>query len=310
MATDNRTLLEKADLALADLSGAGVLQPAQADRFFRIAIKSSVILPMVNVTSMNNPQEERPKIRFSGRVLRAGTEAQALSLADRSTPDLSLTQLSVSLFKAETRMSNEVLEDQIERGTFQNTVMEELGKSVGRDVEHVAINGDTASADTLLAVMDGWLKLATSNTVNASSARLNKNVLRDTWATLPEEFADMNHMYWTNRRARIDYRSSLQDRATGLGDITLTTSGKTVFEDMTVMAVPEFPNDLTPGPNDHTNVLMSDPQNLLVGFLRKVRVETDKDVSAGQIIIVATLRFDVTFMEETAVVKATAVKGQ
>ena len=43
---DNRTVLEKADLALADLTaGGGLLQPAQAQKFIRILIDESVILP-------------------------------------------------------------------------------------------------------------------------------------------------------------------------------------------------------------------------------------------------------------------------
>ena len=36
---DNRTILEKADLALSDLTiGGGLLQPAQAQKFMRILI--------------------------------------------------------------------------------------------------------------------------------------------------------------------------------------------------------------------------------------------------------------------------------
>jgi len=36
---ENRTILEKADLALADLTaGGGLLQPAQAQKFIRILI--------------------------------------------------------------------------------------------------------------------------------------------------------------------------------------------------------------------------------------------------------------------------------
>ncbi len=310
MATDNRTLIEKADLALGDLVGAGGLPAEVADRFFRVAIKGRVLLGQIQVTTMTNATKELPKLRFAGRVLQPGGPSQALTLAQRSKPDLSLTTLTVKLFKAEVRFPNEVVEDQIERGQFKATVTDELGKAVGRDVEFVAINGDTASADLLLAQMDGWLKLATSNIVNASSSRLNKNILRDTLAALPDEFSELNLRLWTNRRARIDYRSSLQDRATALGDLMLTQSDKTVFEDIPVVRVPEFPNTLAPGPNDHTNVLMSDPENLIIGFLRKVKMDTDKDVSAGEVIIVATLRMDVAFMEETAVVKATEVKGQ
>lgn len=306
--TENRTLLEKADLALADLASGGLLVDEQLDQFFRIAIKRQVILREANITTMRNPTAQRPKIRFGSTILRPGVEATSLAVAQRSKPDLSVVTLDAKLFKAEVRLSNEIVEDQVERGNFQGTVMELMAEAVGRDVEDVAINGDTASATPLLAVLDGWLKQATSNVVVGGTVNLDKDILRDMSKTLPDEFADQNLRYWTNRQARIDYRDSLADRATALGDAMLTTQDRTIFMDMPVIGVPLFPNNLGGGSNE-TNVLLSDPENLLVGFHREVRIETDKDVSAGVIIIVASLRFDVKFMEETAAVKATQILG-
>lgn len=50
--TDNRTILAKADLALADLiADGGYLQPAQAAKFMRILIKQSKLLGMTSVVS-------------------------------------------------------------------------------------------------------------------------------------------------------------------------------------------------------------------------------------------------------------------
>jgi hypothetical protein len=43
------------------------------------------------------------------------------------------------------------------------------------------------------------------------------------------------------------------------------------------------------------------------GIWRKILLETDKDISAGVLIIVATLRFDVRYQVEDAVVKVTEV---
>ena len=55
-------------------------------------------------------------------------------------------------------------------------------------------------------------------------------------------------------------------------------------------------------------MLLTDPKNINVGIWRQVRLETDKDISEGVVKIVATLRFDFKYVEETAVVKATHVK--
>src|SRR5512142_496532 len=113
---DNRTVLEKADLALADLtSGGGLLQPAQAQKFIRILIDESVILKQGTVVPMKSPKQLIEKVRFGGRILRAG---------DRAKPDLSQVELDAQLFKAEVRLNNEVLEDSIERGQLRQTIMQ------------------------------------------------------------------------------------------------------------------------------------------------------------------------------------------
>ena len=306
----NRTLLAKADLALSDLlTDGGALQPAQAVRFLRVAIKEQALLPIASVPTMKAFKQQIDKIRFAGRVLRAGESAKALSEADRSKPDLSKVELDAQLFKAEVRLDNEVLEDSIERNQFGNTVMQELGKAVGRDMEEVVINGDTASADPFLAKLDGILKAATSNVVDASSAKLNKTLLKRAVKAMPDEFLkDRRQMrFITSNDAEADYADSLADRATNLGDAQIQQQAQVGYRGIPVVPVPLYPEDLGGG-SDSTNVIFTDPKNITVGVWRKITMETDKDISAGEMIIVATLRFDVKYAVEDAVVKVINVK--
>src|SRR3990167_8895970 len=122
MTTPNRTLLQKADMDLDQITDdGGLLAPQQADAFIQLAIKQSVLLKDVAVTPMKGPVEERDKMRFSGRVLKPGAEAVALPVAERSRPALSRVTLTAQLFRTEVRYSDEVVEDQIERGTFKDT---------------------------------------------------------------------------------------------------------------------------------------------------------------------------------------------
>jgi hypothetical protein len=303
---DNRTLLRKAELELSDLAAGGILQPEQADKFIRLAIKDPVMLKLVNVTPMNAFQEERDKLRFANRVLKPGSESTPLPSSEWAKPALGMVTLNAQLFKAETRLSDEVLEDQIERGAFKETLISQLSRAIGRDIEYVAIQGDTASADALLAKLDGILKQITSNVVNAAGAKLSKTILRDMLRTMPDEFGtDPDLRYFTNRQAKIDYRDSLGDRATPLGDLMIQTQQKTVYSDYEVIGVPEFPVD---GSN-YTQSVLSNPENIYVGILRKVRLKVDEDISAGVVIIVATVRWDVKIAEETAAVKAINVLG-
>ncbi|MEK7382440.1 MAG: phage major capsid protein, partial [Elusimicrobiota bacterium] len=84
----NRTILEKADLALADLTaGGGILKPAQAQKFMRLLIKDSVLLKMATVVPMASPKQQISKIKFGSRILRPGQEATALAAGDRAKPD-------------------------------------------------------------------------------------------------------------------------------------------------------------------------------------------------------------------------------
>ena len=148
---DNRTILEKADLALADLTaGGGILKPAQAQKFMRLLIKQSVLMQQATVVPMASPKQQISKIKFGSRILRPGQEATALPPAQRAAPDLSQVELDAKLFKAEVRLSDEVLEDSIERGELRQIrremqiELQNLQREVG--ITFVLVTHDQASA--------------------------------------------------------------------------------------------------------------------------------------------------------------------
>ncbi|MCA9528500.1 MAG: phage major capsid protein [Myxococcales bacterium] len=308
--TDNRTILQKADLALADLTaGGGILKPAQAQKFMRLLIKDSPLMRLATVVPMQSPKQQLSKIKFGSRVLRPGAEATALPLADRARPDLSQVELDAKLFKAEVRLSDEVLEDSIERGELRQTIMEMMAEAISRDMEEVLINGDTLSADPFLAVMDGALKQATSNVVDAGGAAISKNLLRDILKTIPSEhLRDKKAMrFMTSVDADLDYRNTLAERATAVGDRLLEGDTPVLYSGVPLQPIPLFPENLGAG-SDQTVILLCNPKNIHVGIWRNIRVESARDISEGTLKIVATLRFDVKFAEEPGVAKAINVQ--
>ncbi len=308
--TDNRTILQKADLALADLTaGGGILKPAQAQKFMRLLIKDSPLMRLATVVPMQSPKQQLSKIKFGSRVLRPGAEATALPLADRARPDLSQVELDAKLFKAEVRLSDEVLEDSIERGELRQTIMEMMAEAISRDMEEVLINGDTLSADPFLAVMDGALKQATSNVVDAGGAAISKDLLRDMLKTIPSEhLRDKKAMrFMTSVDADLDYRNTLAERATAVGDRLLEGDTPVLYSGVPLQPIPLFPENLGAG-SDQTVILLCNPKNIHVGIWRNIRVESARDISEGTLKIVATLRFDVKFAEEPGVAKAINVQ--
>lgn len=304
--TDNRTLLEKADLALADLTaGGGILQPAQAQKFMRIMIKASRLVGMTTVVPLSSPKQAVPKIRLSQRILHAGFEARALPAADRAKPEFSKMEFDAQLFKGEVRLDNEVLEDNIERGDLKNTIMQLIAQRCAADVEEITIQGDINSTDPYLARLDGVLKQATSHVVDVDGESVSKVTFRDMLRAMPQEYTrdKRNLKFLTSTNSEINYRDYLADRATVIGDKFLEQDTSVTWMGIPIEDIPMMPENLGAGLNTSA-ILFTDPKNINIGIWRQIRIETDKDVSAGVLLIVVSTRFDVKFLEETAVVKA------
>jgi hypothetical protein len=183
--------------------------------------------------------------------------------------------------------------------------METLSEAVGRDAEKVLIQGETSSADPLLAQLDGILKKATSNTGDGASGRVDADLLDSMLRQLPKEFiGETDQMqYMTSVNAQLDYNKYLAARGTQLGDTTLENGGVPKYHKIPVEDYTLWPETLFTGANE-TNVLLAHPKNIDYGIWKQVRLDTGKDVSAGVLIIVVETWFDVIYVEETAVVRA------
>ena len=306
---DNRTILAKADLALSDLTTeGGVLQPAQAKKFIRILIKESVLLKLATVVPMRAPKQLMERIGFGGRILRAGSESTPLTADQRVRPRTGRAELDAQLFKAEVRLNNEVLEDSIERGALRQTIMQMMGEQISTDMDEIVVRGDRASADETLSQIDGVLKQATSHVVDGGGNPTERRIFRDMMKSLPSPYLRRRKQmrFLTSVNSEIDYRDTLGDRPTPGGDKHIEEDLPVKYSGVPVLDVPNFPEDLGATGNT-TNILLTDPKNIHIGVWRKIRIETDKDISAGELIIVATLRFDVKYAIEDAVVKAVNV---
>lgn len=306
--TDNRTLLEKADLALSDLLSGGELVAAQAKKFVRLLINESVILGIASVRPMKSKKQKIEKIRFGSRILRAGSSKVPLPVGDRSAPTTSEVELDAKLFKAEVHLDNEVLEDNIEQGSLRQTVMELMGEAISRDMDEVIVQGDTGSADPFLAQFNGMLAGATTNVVAGGSLSLASAQLKGAIKAMPQEFIRNKKKlrFLTSVDAETDFRDTLAARATVAGDRFLLEDVPVMYSGIPISDVPMFPENLGGGSNE-TNVILTDPKNLAVGVWRRITFETDKDISSGILKIVASLRFDFKYVHEPAATKISAI---
>lgn len=313
MSASNQSLIHKADLVVADMvSGGGYLVPEQANKFFEILIKESRLLQTITTKQMSGDRYEEDKAAFLGQVLVPASEGEVVSEEDRSKPDLGKMTLQTKEYIAEVHLTYNDLEDNIEGAALENKIRQLLGKAISRDLEDLVISGDTALANTskrnrLLRQMDGILKQATTHVVAAGGVRFGKTTLEQMYRSIPAEFYQPEMSVITSKNAAFDYASTVANRQTALGDQTLTQRMKVAdFMGHPVIPIPLFPENLGGG-TDQTNALLLNLKNIHLGIQRQIRIETDKDIRARKLIVVATLRCDMKYMHEPAVVKATGI---
>lgn len=306
---DNMHFTTKADLEVATLvSGGGYLVTEQSQKFMELLILASKFLQLITTKPMSGPSFEISKMGFTGTVLRGANENRALSVADRSRPEFQKVVLQTQEFIAEARIPYGVLEDNIEHGTFINSMQAMLSKAVSRDLEKMTIQGDTTSSDPLLAKMDGFLKQAATIVYNAGGVRLGKGILKVLMQLMPKQYFDPTAMgFFTGSNAAIDFADSVANRPTALGDSAFQKASIGSYMNVGVVSVPLFPQEIVVSAQNTTNVILCDPKNATIGIQREIRIETAKDISAREYIIVATLRADAKWAHEPAVAKATNV---
>ncbi len=315
--TSNQALLAKADIVLGDLvTNGGILNPEQANAFVRKLIEAPSIINVARTVEMNAPQRNINKIQFASRIMRAGISGTALSSADRSQPTTEQVQLNTNEVIAEVRLPYDVIEDNIERGNIgQNfdgtggqgtpaggglvsTILTLIAERAALDLEELAIKGDTTSTDDYLALTDGYLQAvnAGGNTVDLNGATISKDMFKKGLLTMPDQYkrqlSGMWHMIAKNNE--IEYRDTLADRATGLGD-AMHQSRNAVFG----FGVPILGVDLMPIDQG----LLANPLNFLFGIQRNVMLEFDKDISARVWKVVLTARVDFQVEEDEAAVQ-------
>lgn len=313
--------------------------------------------------------------------MRKATENIALTSDKYAKPVTGKVDIATKEIIAETRISYDTLEANIEGQNLKNTIISMIQSRAALDLEELILQGDINSADEYLAVLDGVLKKANGHIVDAGGRQPNLNDFTSLISAVPSKYIrDINawKMY-TSRNVDLSWKNAIAARntvagdrfllqnspATALGfninpiammpetgttaDKTLTTgaaagntvsaivlSGAGVSEvpgsyiglDLVIgaetrkivdyvltdgkhIATVQYPFSVVPdtaactvkGRSGLGSVLLTDPQNIIVAFTRKIQMEMDKDISARQIIIVTTMKVDVAIEEKDAVGK-------
>jgi hypothetical protein len=304
----NRSIADKADLAIAAFqggpgAGGGYLNPMQANAFIRMLIEQPTIINQVRVVPMNAPTMEINKIGFGSRILKkAPTSGTALSAGDRSAPTTDQVTLTTKEVIAEVHIPYDVLEDNIERGVLEDTIMALIAERAALDLEELIILGDVdAGADAYLRMLDGLLIQAADDgfTVDFTETmpQISKAVFKAGMKAMPNKYmrnrAAMK--FYVSPNAQIEWLDSLANRETVLGDNKVVTFVPTPAYGIPVEAAALMPDE---------NYILTYPKNIILGVQRQIMIETDRDIRSRVLIVVLTMRLDMKFEEAQTVVVA------
>lgn len=308
----NKDLIDKADVALGDLAAnGGLLNPDQTSNFIQILMDSPTIINSARVVTMNGPQKKINKIGFGSRVLRPATSGVWVPDGDRAKPDFGQVTLNTKEVIAEIHIPYDVLEDNIEGGNIsaamggsagglQDTIVRLLGQRAALDLEELCIMGDTNSADTYLALQDGFLKLATAHAASGGGLPITKDIFKAAIKAMPDKYLRVrgDNTFFVSVDNETEYRDTIANRVTGLGDAALVSANSLAVFGSQIVAAPLMPN---------ASGIYTNPNNLIFGIQRKVNIEYDKDIRARTFIIVLTARIDFQIEEVDAIVKLTNI---
>lgn len=307
---NEKEFIQRSDLVLSDLStNGGLLDPEQNNQFIRNLVDQDTILRQARVIPMTSPEMNINKIGFGERIMRPASQDRAastpmydgrrLTAAHRSAPTTSQVNLQTQEVITEVRLGYEMLEDTIERGALNNTILALISAKQSEELEDLFLNGDegaTAGVDPWLDMMDGIRARADAHIYDALNAPISAAIFNETLKTLPTKYrANRPRMrFISSMDTESDYRLNVSSRGTGLGDAILTGS-----QALPVLGVPLVGAAFMP----NSELLFTNPANMIFGIQRNIRLETDRDISAREIIIVVTMRIAIQVEERDAFVK-------
>ena len=305
-----RVSLNKATMTTSDLTtGGGLRAVQQSKKFIKLLRHGPELLRACRIVPMRGPTDRVDRITFASRLLHAASEDTELSGANESVPTTSKVELAAKLYKGCVPISYETLQDNIEGGqnvrgnAFEEMIMKLIAEAVAIDAEELGLNSDTASAVTDYAQQNGWMKLAqNSHSYDHSGAALSKSFFKSTLLEIPAAYRQAKFrkdMIWAmNPDMAIEWRDELADnsyadRATkvvwgsGDGDVDVAYS-------IPILESANLPSESGTSSN-LGKCLLSHRKNIVLGVWRNIFLDIGRDVKAGSLIVVPSVRFSFQF---------------
>lgn len=326
--------LDAAFKAVTDISdlGQSILQPQKFDQFVRRMEDRQVVLPDARFIPMDAQRTDIDRTGFIGRILRSGSDgagaSQTLAEGDFAQTTQATNQLNAVELQAVTSIRDRALRRNIERGNFENTLVDLFGEAAGRDFEEFALLADsniTHGDDDVLSKTDGWVARAGSRVFgrdqtaapnqaqdfDPAGATFPENMFEAMLNALPKRFLQnvMDWRFYVTFEMLNSYRNLLRDRGTDLGDQAQTQglpTNSVPFKGIPVVFAPllERAQVATAGEVSGRLALLTHPDNMAWGVFHEVSIEQEREAKARRTDFVLTVEADADYEDENGAVAA------
>jgi hypothetical protein len=242
---------------------------------------------------------------------------------DFAQPTFANNQLNARELQAITSLRDDALRRNIERGNFENTLIDLFSAAAGRDLEEYALLGDTKlsySQDDVLSQSDGWVRKAAQKLYGVGAGKdfdpaaddYPDNMFNEMLAALPKQYLANpgDWKYYVPWDVYDAYRDSLRARGTVLGDTAQTTNMPLYFKGTQVVYCPflERSHALRGAANvdliEGSVCLLTNPDNMIWGVFHDVQIEREREAKWRRTDFVLAFEGDMHYEDENAAVAA------
>lgn len=329
--------LDAAFKAVTDIDefGNSVLQTEKFDQFVRRMEDRAVVLPEARFLGMDSNKTDIDRTGFIGRILHSGSDgsgdSQTLAEGSFASPTQATNTLDAQELQAITSIRDRALRRNIERGGFEDTLVDLFGEAAGRDFEEYALLADkrwTHGEDDVLSKTDGWLVRAGNRVFGAGGAQdfdvadtstINGRVvptgIEDMFeamlSALPKRFLQnvTEWRYYVPFEILNGYRNVLRNRGTDLGDASQTTGlpvNSVMYKGIPVTFAPLLERAANPTDDRVSGrmALLTHPDNMAWGVFHEVTIEREREAKARRTDFVLTFEGDSDYEDEDGAVAA------
>jgi hypothetical protein len=284
----NQLELMQKTLQTADLiAGGGDLNPEQSEKFIVYLHDLSMMAKDARQIPMKAKKRDINKLGVGQRASVPAVEGQDPSV--RKKPSFSKVTLDTVEIMTPFEITYDVFEDNIVGENLEDEIIKLFAGQIATDHEELYIMGDTTSADTYLALLDGWRKIAKTDghLYEHAGGGVSTDVLGELLDRLPEKFLrDYQDLrFYVSPKFEHGYKRLLGQRPTPVGDKFLLSDAQASYAGIPLVRVPIIPSNLAEdiGGTPYTNltfVILTPRRNLITGIHRKMTLEKDKNIFA------------------------------